>query len=85
MARVFPPATGDGPRQRQATAYRLLAVLVHGYLLGQTLGVARLRAFVVKPYAPIRARAVQLRVTQAQAAALVRAALRHVVETTIGW
>ena len=42
MARVFTPATVDelraatgyNPRQRQATAYRLLAVVVHGYLLG---------------------------------------------------
>ena len=47
MARVFTPATGDNLRQRQATACRLLAVGVHGYLRGQTLGVARLRALVV--------------------------------------
>jgi hypothetical protein len=76
MARVFTPATGDNLRQRQATACRLLAVLVHGYLLGQILGVARLRAFFVNLYGPIRPRAVQLRVTQAQAAALFRAARR---------
>lgn len=76
MARVFTPATGDNLRQRQATAYRLLAVVVHGYLLGQTLGCVRLRAFFVKLYAQIRPRAVQLPVTQAQAAALVRAARR---------
>ncbi len=47
MARVCTPATGDNLRQRQATACRLLAVGVHGYLRGQTLGVARLRALFV--------------------------------------
>ena len=76
MARVFTPATGDNLRQRQATTYRLLAVLVHGYLLGQTRGFVRLRAFFVKLYAQIRPRTVHLRVTQAHAAALFRAARR---------
>ena len=93
LARVFTPATVDelraatgyNPRQRQATAYRLLAVVVHGYLLGQTLGFARLRAFFVKMFGPIRPRAFQLRFKQAEAAAFFRAALGRMVETAVGW
>ena len=93
LARVFTPATVDelraatgyNPRQRQATAYRLLAVVVQGYLLGQTLGFARLRAFFVKMFGPIRPRAFQLRFKQAAAAAFFRAALGRLVETAVGW
>lgn len=93
LARVFSSAkvdelraaTGYNPRQRQATAYRLLAVVLQAYLFGQTLSFARLRAFFAKMFGPIRPRAFQLRFKQAAAVAFFRAALQHLVETAVGW
>lgn len=75
--------TGYNPRQRLATAYRLLAVVVTAYLCGQTLRFARLRAFFVKAYGAIRPRAFQLRFKSPAAAAFFRAALERLVQTVL--
>lgn len=71
--------TGYNPRQRRATALRLLVVTVEAFLFGETLGFARLRAFFVKRFGAIRQRAFQLRFKSAQAASFFKAAFEHLV------
>lgn len=71
--------TGYNPRQRCATALRLLVVVVEAFLFGETLGFARLRAFFVRRFGAIRERAFQLRFKSAQAAGFFKAAFEHLV------
>lgn len=75
--------TGYNPRQRHATAYRLLTVVLQAYLFGQTLRFSRLRAFFVKAYGPIRPRAFQLRFKSEAAAAFFRAAFERLVHSVV--
>lgn len=72
--------TGYNPRQRVATAYRLLHACVEACLCGKTLGFASIRAFFVKRFGPIRPRAFQLRFKSTQAVAFFRAALDRIVD-----
>ena len=75
--------TGYNPRQRRATAHRLLVVVVHGFLLGQTLGFSALRAVFSKHFGQIRPRAFQLRFKSAAAAAFFKAAFERVVRAVL--
>jgi hypothetical protein len=71
--------TGYNPRQRRATAYRLLLCCVEACLFGKTLGFAAIQAFFVKRFGPIRRRAFQLRFKSAAAVRFFRAALDRVI------
>ena len=71
--------TGYNPRQRVATAHRLLLTCVEGCLSGQTLGFSTLRAFFVKRFGPIRPRAFQLRFKSSSAVAFFERALSYLV------
>jgi hypothetical protein len=93
LARVLSPEvvdelraqTGYNPRQRRATAHRLLVVVLYGYLLGQTLGFSRLRALFTRYFGTIRPRAFQLRFKSAAAAAFFRAAFERAVRAVAEW
>lgn len=67
--------TGYNPRQRKATAARLLVTVVVGFLRGHTLGFEELRAIFVVRFGSIRPRAFQLRFKSKAAADFFRAAL----------
>lgn len=91
LAGVFSPAvvdelrkqTGYNPRQRKATAYRLLLVCVEACLSGYTLGFATLRSFFAKRFGAIRARAFQLRFKSTQAVDFFRQALQRLVSEVL--
>jgi len=91
LGRVFTPAVVDelraeagyNPRQRHATAHRLLAVVVEAFLFGQTLGFARIRAFFVRRFGSIRPRAFQLRFKQPAAVAFFRAAFNRLTKAVL--
>lgn len=91
LGRLFSPAvvdelrerTGYNPRQRKATAYRLLLVCVEACLSGYTLGFATLRGFFAKRFGSIRPRAFQLRFKSAQAVNFFREALQHLVSEVL--
>lgn len=67
--------SGYNPRQRKATAWRLLLCSMEACLHGQTLGFASLRAYFVKRFGPIQPRAFQLRFKSAQAVDFFKRAL----------
>lgn len=71
--------TGYNPRQRVGTAVRLMLVIVEGFLAGQTLSFASLRAIFIRRFGFIRSCPFQKRFKQASAAAFFRAAVEHVV------
>lgn len=71
--------TGYNPRQRVATAYRLLLCCVEACLFGKTLGFAAIQAFFVKRFGSIRRRSFQLRFKSAGAVRFFRAALDRVI------
>lgn len=91
MRRAFTPAridelralTGYNPRQRQGTAFRLMLTVVEGFLAGQTLTFASLRAIFVRRFGFIRSCPFQKRFKQASAAAFFREALRHFVDSVV--
>jgi hypothetical protein len=74
--------TGYNPRQRKASAIRLLLVVVEAFLYGQSLGFNVIRAFFVRRFESIRPRAFQLRFKSAEAVAFFKAALDHLVAVT---
>ena len=76
--------TGYNPRQRLITAQRLMLVLVEGFLMGQTLGFATIRAIFVRRFGFIQSCPFQKRFKQASAAAFFRAALERLVASVIG-
>lgn len=76
--------TGYNPRQRVGTAVRLMLVIVEGFLTGQTLNFASLRAIFVRRFGFIRSCPFQKRFKQASAAAFFRAAVEHVVGAVAG-
>lgn len=90
-AEVFSPrhvdrlreSSGYNPRQRKATARRLLLVCVEACLSGYTLGFATLRGFFVKRFGRIRPRAFQLRFKSAEAVEFFRQALQHLVSEVV--
>ena len=71
--------TGYNPRQRRATAYRLLLCCVEACLFGKTLGFAAIQAFFVKRFGSIQRRAFQLRFKSSAAVRFFRAALDRVI------
>lgn len=75
--------TGYNPRQRQATAFRLMLTVVEGFLMGQTLSFVSLRAIFVRRFGFIRPCPFQKRFKQASAAAFFRAALEHLVRSVV--
>ena len=85
MRRTFMPAvvdelrarTGYNPRQRHGTAFRLMLTVVEGFLVGQTLTFASLRAIFVRRFGFIRSCPFQRRFKQESAAAFFREALKH--------
>jgi hypothetical protein len=91
LQRAFTPAvidelrasTGYNPRQRVGTAVRLMLTVVEGFLLGQTLSFASLRAIFVRRFGFIRSCPFQKRFKQASAAAFFRAALEHLVASVV--
>jgi hypothetical protein len=74
--------TGFNPRKRIATAQRLLVVVVEALLAGKTLGFNAIRAFFIRRYGQIRARAFQLRFKSSCAAAFFKEALDRLVSVT---
>lgn len=91
MREVFTPAAVDAlrdatdynPRQRVATAHRILLVVLEGFLLGQTLTFAALRALFVRRFGAIRSCPFQKRFKQASAVAFFRDALRLLVDSVV--
>ena len=75
--------TGYNPRQRQATAFRLMLTVVEGFLAGQTLSFASLRAIFVRRFGFVRPCPFQKRFKQASAAAFFRAALERLVASVV--
>jgi hypothetical protein len=74
--------TGYNRRKRVATAHRLLLVVVEAFLAGVTLGFNPIRAFFVRHYGQIRARAFQLRFKSICAVLFFKAALDDLVSVT---
>lgn len=91
LRRAFTPAsidiirrsTGYNPRQRVATAYRLMLTVVEGFLVGQTLSFASLRAIFVRRFGFVRPCPFQKRFKQASAVAFFRAALERLVASIV--
>lgn len=91
MWRTFTPAkidemralTGYNPRQRQGTAFRLMLTVVEGFLAGQTLTFASLRAIFVRRFGFIRSCPFQRRFKQKAAAEFFREALKHFVDSVV--
>lgn len=91
MRRTFTPAvvdelrarTGYNPRQRRGTALRLMLTVVEGFLVGQTLTFASLRAIFVRRFGFIRPCPFQKRFKQASAAAFFREALKLLVDSVV--
>lgn len=91
LHRAFTPAAIDGlrqstgynPRQRVATAYRLILTVVEAFLVGQTLSFASLRAIFVRRFGFVRSCPFQKRFKQASAVAFFRAALEHLVKSVV--
>jgi hypothetical protein len=87
LRRTFTPAvvdelrgrTGYNPRQRQATAFRLMLTVVEGFLAGHTLSFASLRAIFARRFGFVRPCPFQKRFKQQAAAAFFRAALEHLI------
>lgn len=91
IRRAFTPAvvdelrarTGYNPRQRQATALRVMLTVVEGFLAGQTLSFESLRAIFIKRFVFIHSCPFQRRFTQESAVAFFRAALEHLVASVV--
>jgi hypothetical protein len=79
----FREGTGYNPRQRIATAHRLLLTVVEAFLLGQTLGFASLRAIFVRRFGFVRSCPFQKRFKQESAVWFFRAALEFLVASVV--
>lgn len=75
--------TGYNPRQRMATAFRLMLTIVEGFLVGQTLSFASLRAIFVRRFGFVRSCPFQKRFKQEAAAAFFRGALERLVTSVV--
>lgn len=75
--------SGYNPRQRVATAHRLLLTVVEAFLVGQTLSFAALRAIFVRRFGFVRPCPFQKRFKQEAAVAFFRAALEHLVASVV--
>lgn len=91
IQRAFTPAmidelrrsTGYNPRQRIATAYRVVLTVVEAFLLGETLSFASLRAIFVRRFGFVRSCPFQKRFKQASAVTFFRAALERLVSSVV--
>lgn len=91
LQRAFTPAvvdefregTGYNPRQRIATAHRILLTVVEAFLVGQTLSFAALRAIFVRRFGFVRSCPFQKRFKQESAVAFFRAALEYLVASVV--
>lgn len=91
LQRAFAPAvvdelrqrTGYNPRQRVATAHRVLLTVVEAFLVGQTLSFAALRAIFVRRFGFVRSCPFQKRFKQPAAVEFFRSALQHLVVSVI--
>jgi hypothetical protein len=91
LQRVFTPsvidelreASGYNPRQRVATAFRVMLTVVEAFLLGQTLSFASLRAIFVRRFGTVRSCPFQKRFKQASAALFFRSALERLVQSVV--
>jgi len=79
----FREGTGYNPRQRVATAHRVLLTVVEAFLVGQTLSFASLRAIFVRRFGFVRSCPFQRRFKQESAVAFFRAALAYVVSSVV--
>lgn len=75
--------TGYNPRQRVCTALRVLITVVEGFLLGQTLSFAALRALFIRRFGFVQSCPFQLRFKQASAVDFFRSALEHLVGSVL--
>ncbi len=75
--------TGYNPRQRVATALRLTLTVVEGFLLGQTLSFASLRAIFTRRFQAVLSCPFRRRFKQPDAAAFFREALQHLVSSVV--
>ena len=75
--------TGYNPRQRVATAFRVMLTVVEAFLVGQTLSFATLRAIFVRRFGAVRSCPFQKRFKQASAAAFFKAALERLVASVV--
>src|SRR5690606_19774187 len=75
--------TGYNPRQRVATAFRVMLTVVEAFLVGQTLSFATLRAIFVRRFGAVRSCPFQKRFKQASAAAIFKAALERLVASVV--
>ena len=75
--------TGYNPRQRVATALRLMLTVVEAFLVGQTLSFAALRAIFIRRFGAMRSCPFQRRFKQPAAGAFFRAALERVVSSVV--
>jgi hypothetical protein len=75
--------TGYNPRQRVATAFRLMLTVVEAFLVGQTLSFTALRAIFARRFGVMRPCPFQRRFKQAEAGAFFRAALERIVVSVV--
>jgi hypothetical protein len=91
LQRVFTPqvidelreATGYNPRQRVATAFRVMLTVVEAFLVGQTMSFAALRAIFVRRFGAVRSCPFQKRFKQASAATFFRFALERLIQSVV--
>lgn len=94
LEQIFTPEVVDGlrrdagynPRQRVVTAFRLMLVMVEGFMLGGTggvLGFAALRGLFIKRFGFVEPCPFQLRFKQPAAARFFRAALEYLVRAVV--
>ena len=76
-------STGYNPRQRIATAHRILLTVIEGFLVGQTMTFASLRAFFLRRFGFVRSCPFQNRFKQESAVAFFRAALKCLVDAVV--
>ncbi len=76
----FREASGYNPRQRLATAHRLLLSIIEAFLTGDTLSFAAVRAAFIRRFGFIRPCPLQKRFKQPEAALFFRAIFQHLVE-----
>jgi hypothetical protein len=75
--------TGYNPRQRLATAHRLLLVVIEVFLLGETLSFAAIRAAFIKRFGFIRPCPLQKRFKQPEAALFFRVVFMQLVDCVL--
>jgi hypothetical protein len=71
--------TGYNPRQRKATAFRVLLVVIEGFWLGQTLSFSSLRALFIRRFGSIGSSPFQNRFKQETAATFFRIVFERLI------